>query len=213
MEIRELLLRTAERLYGERGLNGVSLREIGREAGQRNVSAVRYHFGSREGMIEAIFERRMSMLDQRRVELLDALESTGESNDLAAIIGCFLAPLVELLRRDEDASQYVRFLTEMILSREFRVGDYVEGKYDHGTRRGYQLIEAVLPNVPPRILKQRVVIAMHGATFSLADIEAERVHRGVAFDADRAVCNVVDMLMGSLTAPVSDHFATRLGAG
>ena len=29
-------------------------------------------------MIEAIFERRMSMLDQRRVELLDALESTGE---------------------------------------------------------------------------------------------------------------------------------------
>ena len=39
-EIRELLLRTAERLYGERGLNGVSLREIGREAGQRNVSAV-----------------------------------------------------------------------------------------------------------------------------------------------------------------------------
>ena len=54
---------------------------------------------------------------------------------------------------------------------------------------------------------------MHGATFALADIEAERVHRGVAFDADRAVCNVVDMLMGSLTAPVSDHFATRLGAG
>ena len=137
VEIRELLLSTAERLYGERGLSGVSLREIGREAGQRNVSAVQYHFGSRDGLVEAIFERRMLMLDRRRVELLDAMESDGGRNDLLAIVGCILTPLVELLRRDQDASQYVRFLTDMILSLEFSVDDYVEGKFDQGMRRAY----------------------------------------------------------------------------
>ena len=49
MDTRERLLLTAEKLLGERGINGVSLREITREAGQRNASALHYHFGSRDG--------------------------------------------------------------------------------------------------------------------------------------------------------------------
>ena len=37
VDTRERILDTAERLYAERGLDGVSMREIGEAAGQRNL--------------------------------------------------------------------------------------------------------------------------------------------------------------------------------
>lgn len=215
MDTRELLLVTAERLYGERGLNGVSLREIVRAAGQRNASAAHYHFGSRDGLIEAIFEKRMSMLDRRRMELLDELETAGEAGDLHRIADCIVRPLVELLLRDDEASYYVRFLSDMFLSHEFRVDDYVEGKFNHGMRRAFHMIQDALPDLPPQILKQRFLLSMHAAVFSLADIDAARTRReaaGGAFDMDRAIGNLIDMWVGGLTAPVSKRAAARLQA-
>ena len=51
VDTREKFLLTAERLFGERGINGVSLREISRAVGQRNPSALQYHFGSRDALL------------------------------------------------------------------------------------------------------------------------------------------------------------------
>ena len=59
------LIETAERLFAERGVNGVSLREIGAEAGQRNTGAVRYHLGSKEQLVSAVFEHRMVPINAR----------------------------------------------------------------------------------------------------------------------------------------------------
>ena len=42
----ERLLLAAERLFAARGVDGVSLRQVNVEAGQRNLSAAHYHFGS-----------------------------------------------------------------------------------------------------------------------------------------------------------------------
>ena len=43
------LIAAAERLFASRGIDGVSLREINREAGQRNTTSLQYHFGDRAG--------------------------------------------------------------------------------------------------------------------------------------------------------------------
>ena len=48
------LIETAERLFAEKGIDNVSLREINRAAGQKNVAALHYHFGTRESLLEAI---------------------------------------------------------------------------------------------------------------------------------------------------------------
>ena len=49
------LVLAAERLFALHGIDGVSLRQIASEAGSANNSAVHYHFGSKEGLIGAIF--------------------------------------------------------------------------------------------------------------------------------------------------------------
>jgi len=56
-DAREVLLDTAERLLGEKGIEGASMRQIAAEAGQGNNSVVQYHFGSKTGLIVTLAER------------------------------------------------------------------------------------------------------------------------------------------------------------
>ncbi|HEX4216826.1 MAG TPA: TetR family transcriptional regulator, partial [Acidimicrobiales bacterium] len=63
---REQLVLAAERLFAVQGIDGVSLRKIGAEAGNANNSAVRYHFGSKQGLLQAILEYRLPGLNRRR---------------------------------------------------------------------------------------------------------------------------------------------------
>src|SRR3546814_19942695 len=64
-EGRQRLLDTAERLFGEHGVDAISVRQITLAAGQSNNSAVAHHFGSKEDLLLAIFKNRRS--EERRV--------------------------------------------------------------------------------------------------------------------------------------------------
>ena len=74
LSTKEQIVLAAERLFAERGYEGVSLREIGAAAGSGNNSAVQYHFGSKEQLVVAIFENRLTYIDDRRAILIAQLE-------------------------------------------------------------------------------------------------------------------------------------------
>ncbi len=61
------LLDVAERLFEQKGIAAVSLRQIVIAAGQRNLSAAHDHFGSGEGLIHVVVERRMRTIDANRL--------------------------------------------------------------------------------------------------------------------------------------------------
>src|SRR6478752_4721362 len=84
-ETRRALIRTAERLFAESGIDAVSLRQIGAAAGTRNSGAVAYHFGDKEGLIRAIIDDRQGQIDKRVRELLGELERQERLDDLPAV--------------------------------------------------------------------------------------------------------------------------------
>src|SRR5688572_32520929 len=67
------ILDTAEALFMTHGFEATSLRSITASAGV-NLAAVNYHFGSKEELFEAVLTRRLDPMNQRRVDLLTALE-------------------------------------------------------------------------------------------------------------------------------------------
>lgn len=72
---REKILAIAEKLFGERGFQGVSVRDITREA-QVNVSAVNYYFGSKKDLYLAVFKELWIKRAKKQQEYLKAkLES------------------------------------------------------------------------------------------------------------------------------------------
>lgn len=107
------LLTTAERLFAEEGVDAVSIRRISAEAGQRNNSALQYHFESKQGVIEAILERRQAPLNQRRLDLLAALEQQGLDGDVHALVEALVLPFVELLSGPPEASYYVNLVSQL----------------------------------------------------------------------------------------------------
>ncbi|MDQ4115373.1 MAG: TetR family transcriptional regulator, partial [Actinomycetota bacterium] len=69
-DTRTKIVLAAERLFAERGMAAVPLRDIVAAAGQRNASAIQYHFGPRPDLVTAVFQYRMGQVNERRLELL-----------------------------------------------------------------------------------------------------------------------------------------------
>jgi len=107
-QARIALIEHAERLFAERGIEGVSLRDVSAAAGQRNHSAAQYHFGDRQGLVAAVFQARMRIVGERRQERLDQLLADGRADDLAALVRAAIEPLVEVVA--ETDGWYGRFL-------------------------------------------------------------------------------------------------------
>jgi AcrR family transcriptional regulator len=85
------LLDAAEKLFGQNGFDATSLRDITAGA-QVNLAAVNYHFQSKESLIDAVIERRMEPVNQKRIQMLDAV---GPAPTVEQIIEPFLAPILD----------------------------------------------------------------------------------------------------------------------
>lgn len=92
-DTKQKLLDAAEQLFAAKGFAATSLRDITTLA-DANLASVNYHFGSKEALIDAVFERRLEPVNRERIELLDAYEAAanGAAVDLRQILWAYLAP-------------------------------------------------------------------------------------------------------------------------
>ena len=74
-----------------------AVREIAREAGQRNNSALHYHFGSKEALIEAILHNGMAEVNALRNDYIDQLFNAGRHLELRALVEAIVWPLAARL--------------------------------------------------------------------------------------------------------------------
>lgn len=97
---RARILDAAERLFAQRGHEATSLREITAVA-HVNLSSVHYHFGSKEGLVEAVFNQLVDALNRERLSLLETFESEncGTPLRVAHIIEAYFRPLIHHANR------------------------------------------------------------------------------------------------------------------
>jgi AcrR family transcriptional regulator len=107
LSAKERLVVSAERMFARHGIDGVSLRQIGADAGNLNNSAVQYHFGSKDDLVQAIFEYRLGPLNGRREGLLAA----HQVDDLRTWVECHGQAILE--QAEQPGSHYLRFLAEL----------------------------------------------------------------------------------------------------
>jgi AcrR family transcriptional regulator len=93
MATRERILDAAELLFSEFGYSGTSVRAITEHAGV-NLAAANYHFGSKEMLLEATFQRRLTPINQARIARLDALEAQAPGPTVDAIVRAFVEPIL-----------------------------------------------------------------------------------------------------------------------
>lgn len=105
----EHILRTAERLFAHHGLDDVSIRDITNEA-DVSISSVYHHFGSKEKLILAILERRISKLTSKRAALVASLGDKAELT-VRDVVSVLVLPTAEMAAdRRGGGAEYVKFI-------------------------------------------------------------------------------------------------------
>src|SRR5436190_11576574 len=107
---RDRILRTGERLFAERGFNGVSVRELA-AAAQVNIASIGYHFDNKEGLLSEVYRRHCEPMIEERLRGLAAasrlLGKTKIKTKIAAIIEAFIRPALQQVEA-EDGETFIR---------------------------------------------------------------------------------------------------------
>ena len=152
---RASLIRAAEKLIASKGLADVSTREILRTAGQRNQSALQYHFGSKNGLIRAAINERTLSIDARRLEMM---EKFGDTPSLAEVVDVLIRPLAELAENPDAGKDYLIFLSQAITRPDFSLDKAIEDIGILGLERAYAMLDKLLVHLPVQEAKMRRII-------------------------------------------------------
>ena len=107
------IIKSAERLFAAQGIEGVSLREIMREAGQRNTTSLQYHFGDRDGLIRALVEKHIQSVSLRQDAILDLLESH-DGTTLREACAALVQPLVAKLNDPDGGPEFLQVAAQLV---------------------------------------------------------------------------------------------------
>ncbi len=195
---KEQIVIAAERLFAARGLDGVSLRQIGAAAGNGNNSAVQYHFGTKEQLVKAIFEYRQPQLDERRRLLVERRRPS----DLRSLVECYMLPTLE--QGEQQGSNYLSFVAMLQQHGDRALFDDVPPEYLERTRLFIEQVSRLLPAIPVVVRNHRIQQAMMFGVHAASDRERVRVHGGSVLPFAVHVADLLDGLVGFLEAPVSE---------
>ena len=199
------LIEVAERLYAERGVNGVSLREIGATAGQRNTGAVRYHFGSKAGLIDAIFRHRMTPINRRRLAMFEEAEARGLDWDVPFLARAFLLPLSEALGQPGRPTWYLRFCVQAATVEGVAAVDLGRQQWTAGVALVRERLLACLADMPAELRNHRWTMFALYLTHAMADREMGLQAGRVPLLQDRSawLADLVHTSVALVTAPAS----------
>jgi AcrR family transcriptional regulator len=189
------LVEAAEQLFARKGVHQATTREVLAAAGQRNVSALTYHFGTREHLLWAILERHNDGLEEgRRARLSEPVEEMATHDLVAALVVPYAACLDTGAGRD-----YLRIVVQLTeLFPSWRTGPVTA-----------PVLNAVLEVLEGRATgstpsrRQRVVGMMMLMTTACAE-RARALDEGDRLELapDEFVSGLVDMIVALLESPV-----------
>lgn len=120
VDTRLALLRAAERLFAQRGVDSVSMREIAAAAGQANHSAVLYHFADKHELVNSLLERHSDPIQAAWTVTLQHMKAEGHDS-LEELVGLMVRTLVSKLDDPDGGADYLMIVADLVTSRSFPI--------------------------------------------------------------------------------------------
>jgi AcrR family transcriptional regulator len=199
---REMLLDAAAQLFAERGIDNVSIAEIVRTAGQRNTSAVHYHFGNRDEVLRAVLARHVPVIAERRRQLLERARS-GPATDVRSAAEAIVRPVTEFAQRGWRERAYLQIGSELTGAIDRASPEIRELLTQTVGHAAWKVLRQRCPKVPADLWRQRqeiCIVFIGRAAADRARLLDRGGEHGVLSD-DRFVDNLVDMVVGAMAAP------------
>lgn len=166
-QTREKILDAANKLFSERGVEGVSLRELTVKAGV-NIAAVHYHFGSKDGILPELFARSSKPIVKWRLDLLEKVRRHPDGRPyLEDVLEAFLRPALQSGRRQNAA--FVHLRARLALERDEAKRQVLSRTFDASSRKFLAAIAEALPGLPQSELYWRFHFLMGSMFYTMAD--------------------------------------------
>ena len=142
------LIDAAERLFAERGVDAVSVREITREA-SANVAAVHYHFGSKSELVRAVLARRLRPLNRERLERLAECDpGLPQAPELEDVVRAFVAPVRRMIQKERGGHAFARFVLRAFSEPDQEIRAAVLAEFSEIARCFTGALARALPDLP-----------------------------------------------------------------
>jgi AcrR family transcriptional regulator len=197
-ETRRDLVTAAERLFAARGIDTPSLREITREAGQRNTSALQYHFGDREELLRAVLAKHERDVDRHRHAVLEQHALNGDT-ELGSLAGALVLPYVAKLDDADGGREYLQVVGEVI-ARPARFAAVLPSVTTSPSMVRWS--RAVEPLLPPEAVGRPLHRRFAAIRFAHGEL-ASRARERSRGDHRLFTSHLVDLVTSVLAAPVS----------
>ncbi len=153
------ILDVSERLFAEHGLERVSIRDI-ISAANVNLGAINYHFGTKQQLIAAIFDRRLIPLDRERLQLLDAAEQAAgeQALELEDVLAAFIRPAVRHAMDPKlESAVFRRLMARCFMEANPGLEKILHAHFEPVVRR----FDAALMRAMPKLTRVEVFWRMH----------------------------------------------------
>jgi len=206
-DTRQRILDAAELLFTQYGFEATTLRRI-TGAAEVNLAAVNYHFGSKEELIRELFRRRLTWLNQQRLQELDRLEAEAGDKPLkpSQILEVFFGVA---LRMAADTKGGGRAFMRLLGRTYAKPSDFVRGflaeEYAAVVARFKAALIKALPGVPGEEILWRFHFMLGAMSYAISGTDALHIVAEDALDDDDAealYARLMSFMLGGLRAPL-----------
>jgi AcrR family transcriptional regulator len=209
-ETRTRILDAAEELFMLHGFEATSMRQLTAQAGV-NLAAVNYHFGSKDALIEAVFRRRLDVMNAARIAELDRLEKEAAGRPLAteAIIRAFIGASLRMIEdAREGGRNFIRLLGRTYTDPQKQIRSLIGQLYAPAMERFKAAFEKALPQMPREELVWRMHFMFGTLAYTLAATDTVQLIAGCKpedrYDARLLEARLTAFLQAGLLAPLHE---------
>ncbi|PKM22257.1 MAG: TetR family transcriptional regulator [Gammaproteobacteria bacterium HGW-Gammaproteobacteria-14] len=168
------ILDTAEVLFAQKGFAETSLRAITSKAGV-NLAAVNYHFGSKESLIQAVFERFLKPFCAHLDNMMSELEAHPAEISLERLLATLSKSALAVQRGEPQRVAIFFRLSGLAYSQaQGHLRRFFREHYGDVFRRFLRLLAVAVPDVPPMEVFWRVHFALGATIFTLSGMDPLR---------------------------------------
>lgn len=195
------LILAAEQYFALHGFVGASLKGIQETAGQRNASAVHYHFGSREKLIEAILDYRIPPYAEKRRARMASLEGREATLTIRDVVEAWVRPFAEELIPRKDGNFYIRFLDQLRRDGPVKSRAMAASMQLLAYEPLFNILMQKMPRGSERISASRLAMTAELVLSGLARLEGALPAGARPSDyPDLAIANLIDYVSAGLAA-------------
>lgn len=140
------ILDAAEDLFSKRGFDGVTMREVA-ELANVDSALAHYYFDSKQGLFDAVLERRAELVFSERIGAFDAYEAAcGDKPTVEGAVAAFIYPLLERARHGDDGWKNYFRLIALANNDASHVAQSIMSYFDPVVHRLIAVVQRALPD-------------------------------------------------------------------